>query len=49
MKVTNPIKGLNKPSGEPDIDEDGNKAQNIKEDGRNWLEPSQKAMAQIWK
>ena len=30
MKVTSPIKGLNEPSGEPDIDEDGNKAQNMK-------------------
>ena len=30
VKVTSPIKGLNEPSGEPDIDEDGNKAQNMK-------------------
>ena len=30
VKVTSPIKGLNEPSREPDIDEDGNKAQNMK-------------------
>ena len=30
MEVTRPIKGLNEPSREPDIDEDGNKAQNMK-------------------
>ena len=30
VEVTSPIKGLNEPSREPDIDEDGNKAQNMK-------------------
>ena len=30
VEVTSPIKGLNEPSKELDIDEDGNKAQNIK-------------------